>query len=140
MVRGTEKAVSKRLVESQGHAEAVVNTAYIERLQANFRVRLAPLVRCTRSGVHRQSTLEAGMWLVGSCYNFCWAHRSLRRGRGAGEQPGRRWMESTPAQAAGLSDHRWSIEELMSFSVPPAEIPKWRGRRPKWLMEVPCAA
>jgi hypothetical protein len=34
----------------------------------------------------------------------------------------------------------WSIGELMSFSVPPAEIPKWRGRRPRWLVEAACAA
>jgi transposase-like protein len=140
VVRGTEEAVRARLVESQQRAEAVVNTAYIERLQATFRARLAPLARRTRAGVRQRATLEAGMWLVGSCYNFCWAHRSLRRKRASGDPPGGRWVESTPAQAAGLSDHRWSIEELMSFCVPPTEIPKWRGRRPKWLMEVVCAA
>jgi hypothetical protein len=140
VVVGTEEAVSKRLVESQRHTEVVVNTAYIERLQATFRAWLATLVRRTRAGVHRPSTLEAGMWLVGSCYNFCWAHQSLRRGRSVGDPPGRRWVQSTPAMAAGLSDHLWSIEELMSISVPPAEIPKWRGRRPRWLVEAACAA
>jgi len=85
VVVGSEEAVSKRLVESQRHTEVVVNTAYIERLQATFRARLATLVRRTRAGVHRPCTLEAGMWLVGSCYNFCLAHRSLRRGRGVGD-------------------------------------------------------
>ena len=84
-VVGTEEAVSKRLVESQRHIEVVVNTAYIERLQATFRARLATLVRRTRAGVRQRATLEAGMWLVGSCYNFCLAHRSLRRGRGVGD-------------------------------------------------------
>lgn len=140
VVRGTEGAVRARLVASQRCCEAVVNTAYIERLQATFRARLAPLVRRTRAGVRQQATLEAGMWLVGSCYNFCRAHRSLRRERSVGDLPGGRWVESTPAQAAGLSDHLWSVEELLRFTVPPAEIPKWRGRRPKWLIEVSCAA
>ena len=36
--------------------------------------------------------------------------------------------------------HRWSVEELLSFSVPPAEIPKWRGWRPIWLVEASRAA
>lgn len=140
VVVGSEEAVSKRLVESQRHTEVVVNTAYIERLQATFRARLATLVRRTRAGVHRPSTLEAAMWLVGSCYNFCWMHKSMRREREGNDPPGGKWVQSTPAQAAGLSDHRWSVEELMSFSVPPAEIPKWRGRRPRWLVEAACAA
>ena len=42
------------------------------------------------------------MWLVGSCYNFVWAHRTL------GE-------ERTPAMAAEITDHRWSMEELLTF-------------------------
>jgi hypothetical protein len=75
------------------------------------------------------------MWLVGTCYNFCWEHKSMRRERETNDPPGGKWVASTPAQAAGLTDHRWSGEELLSFCVPPAERPKWRGRRPKWLME-----
>ena len=62
------------------------------------------------------------MWLVGGCYNLLWAHRSL-----GGER--------TPAMAARLTDHRWSMEELLSFPVPPAELPRWRGRKPRWLLE-----
>lgn len=129
---------------TQECAGAVINTAYIERLNATFRARLAPLVRRTRAGVHKQSTLEAGMWLVGVCYNFLWAHRSLRQERGGAEElpggGGGKWIERTPAQAAGLTDHRWTLKELMSFAVAPAEIPKRRGRRPRWLVEAARAA
>jgi hypothetical protein len=113
----------------------VLNTAYIERLNTTFRARLAPLARCSRAAVHNQGTLEARMWLVGVCYNFCWAHQSLREERTADEPPGGRWVERTPAQAAGLSDHRWTLKELMSFVVPSADIPKRRGRRWIWLVE-----
>lgn len=127
VVRGTEGAVHSRLQQTQHSAQALINTAYIERLNATFRARLAPLVRRTRAGAHKQSTLGAGMWLVGSCYNLLWVHRSL------GE-------ERTPAMVAGLTDHRWSVEELLAFSVPPAELPRWRGRKPKWLMETEHAA
>jgi hypothetical protein len=65
----------------------------------------------------------------------------MRRERKGSDPPGsRKWVESTPAQAAGLTDHRWSVEELLSLPVPPAEIPKWRGRRPRWLVEAARAA
>jgi transposase-like protein len=139
---GTGEAVAARLRATQGGSgTAVINTAYIERLQATFRSRLAGLVRRSRAPVKLKETLEAGMWLVGTCYNLCWEHKSMRRERERGsDPPGGKWLGSTPAQAAGLTDHRWSVEELLSFRVPPAERPKWRGRRPKWLVEAACAA
>jgi hypothetical protein len=138
IVVGTEEAVWARLVSTQGSESAVINTAYIERLQATFRSRLAPLVRRTRAAARQKATLEAGMWLIGTVYNFCRAHRSLRlAGSGAAEH--RRWIERTPAQAAGLTDHRWSLYELLSFAVPPAPL-KRRGRRPRWLLETAHAA
>jgi hypothetical protein len=133
VVRGTEETVGARLRSIQGATTAVINTAYIERLQATFRSRLAPLVRRTRAAARQRATLEVGMWLVGAVYNFCRAHRSLRlAGNGAGLR--QRWVERTPAQAAGLTDHRWSVHELLTFSVPPT-LPKRRGRRPRWLLE-----
>ncbi len=141
VVRGTEAAVQRRLMATQRRASAVINTAYIERLNATFRALLAPLARRTRSAARQRMTLEAGMWLVGTCYNFSWAHRSLRQERGGDEPPGSsKWIERTPAQEAGLTDHRWSLKELLSFVVPPADIPKRRGRRPKWLVEAALAA
>lgn len=138
VVRGTEEAVGVRLNSTQGSGSAVVNTAYIERLQATFRSRLAPPVRRTRAAARQKATLEAGMWLIGTVYNFCRAHRSLRlAGSGATER--RRWVERTPAQAAGLTDHRWPLHEPLSFAIPPVP-PKRRGRRPRWLLEAAHAA
>jgi hypothetical protein len=135
VVRGANEVIVGRLRATQGSEEAVINTAYIERLQATFRSRLAALVRRSRAPVRLRETLEAGMWLVGTCYNFCWTHESMRRERQRSDLPGGKWVQSTPAQAAGLADHRWSVEELLSFCVPPSEITKWRGRLPKWLVE-----
>jgi hypothetical protein len=139
IVVGTEEAVWARLVCTQGSEEAVINTAYVERFQATLRSRLAPLVRRTRAAVRQKTTLEAGMWLVGTVYNFCWAHRSLRLTGGGGAAGGIHWIERTPAQAAGLTDHRWSMQELLTFSVPPTPT-KRRGRRPRWLLETAHAA
>src|SRR5215208_8213599 len=141
VVIGADEVVAARLRATQGGSQtAVINTAYIERLQATFRSRLAALVRRSCAPVRLRETLESGMFLVGTCYNFCWTHKSMRREREGNDPPGGKWVESTPAQVAGLTDHRWSVEELLSFSVPPAEMPKWRGRRPRWLVEAACAA
>jgi hypothetical protein len=127
VVVGAEAEVICRVIGTQRSMKALINTAYIERLNATFRARLAPLVRKTRAGAHKHCTLCAGMWLVGVTYNLVWAHRSLTGGR-------------TPAMAAGLTDHRWTVEELLTFAVPPAELPRWRGRKPKWLLEAENAA
>ncbi len=125
IVRGGAAAVAAVLTATQGKETAVVNTAYIERLNATFRARLAPLVRRSRATVRHLATLEGGMWLVGTAYNFSTPHRSL----------GHR----TPAQAAGVTDHCWTIHELLTFPVP-LPIVKRRGRPPRWLREVAHAA
>jgi len=46
---------------------------------------------------------------------------------------GRKWQERTPAMAAGLTDHPWTMHELLRYQVPlPAWVPpKRRGRPPK---------
>lgn len=61
VVRGMEAEVGERLRSTQGTTTAVINAAYIERLQATFRSRLAPLVRRTRATVRQKAALEAGM-------------------------------------------------------------------------------
>jgi transposase-like protein len=128
VVQGTADAIAAVLAATgTGHG---IHTAYIERLNATFRSALAPLVRRGRAIAHKVETLTAGMYLVGSTYNFCWAHASLRVLAPAGT--GRMWQERTPAMAAGLTDHRWSLHELLTYQVPlPAWVPpKRRGRPP----------
>ena len=60
---------------SQG--DGVINTAYIERLNATFRARLASLTRRGRALARRTLTLQHGMYLIGTVYNFCTPHASL---------------------------------------------------------------
>ncbi len=139
VVHGTTDAVQARLAATQARAAAVINTAYVERLNATLRARLGVLVRRTRAAARQAATVEAGLWLVGTCCNLCWPHDSLRVWRGEAPLAARRWGERTPAQAAGLTDHRWSLHELLTFQVPPPPV-KRRGRRPRWLRELAHAA
>jgi hypothetical protein len=59
---------------------ALINTAYIERLDTTLRARLATLAYQSQAGAHRRTTLSAGMWLVGATYNLVWVHRPLAEG------------------------------------------------------------
>jgi hypothetical protein len=88
----------RRLLE-QTQGSGTINTAYIERLFATFRGRLAFCTRRSRHPARLLDTVNQRIYLVGCLYNFCDLHRSL----------GKR----TPAMAAGLTDHQWSIEEFL---------------------------
>src|SRR5213594_4403023 len=118
IVAGTPARVETLRRRSQG--DGVINTAYIERLNATFRERLAALTRRGRALARRTVTLEHGMYLVGTIDHFCTPHESL------GHPPG----AQTPAMAAGITDHCWTVQELLSFHVPPPRWtpPKQRGR------------
>jgi transposase-like protein len=104
----------------KAHEAGVLNTAFIERLNATFRQRLPNLVRRTRAVARRTTTIEKGMWLVGTLYNFCTPHESLRMRRA---ESGRQFVPRTPAMAAGLTDHIWSVKELLWYRVAP---PRWK--------------
>ena len=137
VVRGTAQAIGAVL---QATATGTgIHTAYIERLNATFRSHLAPLVRRGRAIAHTLATLQAGMWLVGVSYNLCWAHDSLRVAAPPGS--GRKWRERTPAMAAGLTDHPWTLRDVLHYHVPlPAWVaPKRRGRPPKQSHQPPIA-
>lgn len=103
----------------------------MERLNATFRASMSPLVRRGRAIARGEGVLTGWMYLVGCVYNFCWEHDSPRV---AAEPGGRlKWVDRTPAMAAGLTDHRWSMHELLSqpIPLPPWVAPKRRGRPPK---------
>lgn len=130
VIQGSVDHIQAVLQQTQGGG--TINTAYIERLNATFRACLAALVRRGRALARQTETLHPAMYLVGSVYNFCLDHRSLQapiylpKGR-------RHWVSRTPAMAAGVTDHRWTVAELLSFRVPTPRWspPKRRGRPSK---------
>jgi transposase-like protein/IS1 family transposase len=118
IVEGTPARVETLRRRSQG--DGVINTAYIERLNATFRERLAALTRRGRALARRTLTVQHGMYMIGTVYNFCTPHASLVHAGSA----------TTPAMAAGITDHCWTVHELLSFPVPPSRWtpPQQRGR------------
>lgn len=135
IARGCGMMIERLLHSTQ--QGGVINTAYIERLNATFRQRLAWLARRTRNLAQQSETLMAGMFIVGCMYNLCDNHHSLRLKLSVGERS-YRWVQRTPAMAAGVTYHRWSIQELFLFKVPPPKWspPKRRGRPSKATLEL----
>ena len=127
IIQGAEGMVERLIKTTQG--KGVINTAFIERLNATFRQRINSLTRRTRTLAQRPETLAAGMYLVGCFYNFCDYHHSLRLKLSVGSF-GHHWVQRTPAIAARLTDHQWTPIELFHCKVPPPrwELPKQRGR------------
>ena len=119
IVQGCAQMIKRLLTVTQNGG--TINTAYIERLNATIRQRLAWLARRTRNLAQQTDTLVAGMFIVGCFYNFCDYHHSLRLKLSVGRHS-YRWVQRTPAIAAGLTDHQWSVAELFLFKVPP---PRW---------------
>lgn len=122
MAQGLEERALQLLASTQGGN--VLNTSFIERINGTFRERLASLTRRCRHASHSVEMLAAGMWLVGCTYNFCWPHHELSR---------QRKQNLTPAMASGLTDHPWSVRELLAHRIapPPWQPPKRRGQPPK---------
>jgi len=81
IVQGSAAQVERLRCRSQG--DGVINTAYIERLNATFRERLSSLTRRGRALARQAHTLRPGMYLIGTVYHFCTPHESLRVARAA---------------------------------------------------------
>ena len=111
MTHGLLAQAEKLLLLS--HGGMILNTAFIERLNGTFRERLASLTRKSRHAARRLRALETGMYLIGCSYNFCFVHHELSKASHVGSP-------CTPAMAAGLTTHVWSVFELLTYKVVPA--------------------
>lgn len=110
MTQGLLASAEQLLQQSQGGT--ALNTAFIERLNGTMRERLASLTRKCRHAAHRLKPLETGMYLIGCTYNLCFPHHELSHARHFG-------FPCTPAMAAGLTEHIWSIGEVLTYKMAP---------------------
>jgi hypothetical protein len=101
-----------------------INTAFIERTNLTIRQHVAAVGRRVTTLCKGEVGLGQQLVLYHLYYNFCLPHASLRlflpqpaltKGRGSAK----RWRPCTPAMAAGLTDHVWTLREVLVFRVPP---------------------
>jgi len=91
-----------------------INTAYVERQNLTLREENGRLSRKTLAFSKTRRDLQRQLDFWRACANFVRPHRSLRAPAPAGSGP-KRWLPRTPAMAAGLSDHVWTMDALLTF-------------------------
>jgi IS1 family transposase len=97
-----------------------INTAFIERLNLSIRQHVAAVGRRVTTLCKHEAGLRQQLMLYQVYYNFCLPHTSLRQPLPThGTGSAKRWQAQTPAMAAGLTDHIWTLREVLLFRVPP---------------------
>jgi hypothetical protein len=114
VVLGGQRAVDRALKASV--CSRTINTSFVERQHATDRGQNARKARRTYRFSKDWRVHEAMTYFTLYRYNFCWVVRTLRI---KGEDG--RWQRRTPAMAAGLADHVWSLKEWLSF--PAVQVP-----------------
>src|SRR5205809_6572252 len=101
-----------------------INTAFIERVNLTIRQHVAAVGRRVSTLCKGEEGLLQQLAVFHCYYNFCLPHASVRlplpqpeptRGSGSARQ----WRPCTPAMAAGLTNHVWTLREVLLFRVPP---------------------
>jgi IS1 family transposase len=120
VVFGSMEAVNAILAPLGWH----INTAFVERLNLTIRQHIAAVGRRVSTLCKGEDGLRQQV-AVFHCYdNFCLPHTSVRQplpqieptdGTGSAKQ----WRPWTPAMAVGLTDHVWTLREVLLFRVPP---------------------
>ena len=108
VVLGSQQAVDRALQASV--CSRTINTSFVERQHATDRGRNARKTRKTYKFSKDWRVHEAMTYFTLYSYNFCWAVRTLRTRRENGS-----WQRRTPAMAAGLAQHVWSLREWLTF-------------------------
>jgi hypothetical protein len=114
VVRGTEEQVEETL-EGAERSQAV-NTSFVERYHGTQRQFNGRKKRKAYTFSKELSFHEAAAWLVVVWYNFGWCVRTLRE---KVQQDPPRYRYRTPAMAAGLADHAWTMQELLCYPLYP---------------------
>jgi hypothetical protein len=109
-----------------GNEEDVINflgknTAYVERTHLTSRQMNGRLVRKTLSFSKELRFLKASTALEDALYNFTRPLKTLRV-EIENSSSATRWKQRTPAQAAGLTDHIWTVKELLTSVLVPRSI------------------
>lgn len=121
VVFGTPEQLAACLAASA--VSTTVNTSFVERENLTLRQSNRRLTRRTNAFSKDLFWFEKQLWLSSAYYHLILPHHSLREAlptpevtRGTGSL--RKWRPVTPAMAAGITDHVWSTEELLSYRVP----------------------
>jgi len=122
---GTIEALKERL-KGLG-LSGVLNTAFVERVNLTVRQGVSALIRRTWGVAQTVDRLELHLEWWRGYYHYVRPHESLRVKLGepverGGRRNPQRYRQWTPAMAAGITNHRWSVVELLGYPVPPQAV------------------
>ena len=119
VVFGTQLAIEQVLAACGW----TINTAFVERLNLDLRQCVAGIGRRVNTLCKGEEGLLDQLSVFQTYHNFVLPHASLRLPllvpevtNGSGSA--RLWRPRTPAMAAGLTDHVWSLKEVLLYRVP----------------------
>lgn len=107
------------VLDRDGHCK-VINTSLVERDNLSVRQHNGRTVRKTLSYSKNWTMHQYAIDFEDAVHNFVRPHSSLKVELPEG-QGRRKWEQRTPAMAAGLTDHIWSMRELVSYRLPSRE-------------------
>lgn len=128
IIYGTETQVAACLRASP--TSRAISTWGVERNNLTIRQHSRRLTRRVNAFSKKRVDLKYQLALAFAFYHFCCPHRGLREKLEPpmptknGHGTPKRWRQVTPAMAAGLTDHVWTLDELLSFRVPPQS--RWK--------------
>ena len=101
-----------------------INTAFVERLNLDIRQRVAAVGRRVNTLCQGEDGMQQQLALFHVYHHFVLPHASLRQPLPVPQPTNcggsvKRWQPCTPAMAAGLTDHVWTLQEVLLFRVPP---------------------
>jgi IS1 family transposase/transposase-like protein len=125
VIFGTKAAVEQVLAACGWQ----INTAFVERLNLSLRQRVAAMRRRSATPCKSDNGLDQQLTLFQVYHNFVLPHASLRQALAEpvptnGHGSAKVWRPCTPAMAAGLTDHVWSLREVLLYRVPPWPQPQ----------------
>jgi hypothetical protein len=94
-----------------------INTSFVERNNATDRHQNARKHRKSYCFSREKRMHDAATYFISYSYNFCWAVRTLRV-----KTENEEWMSRTPALAAGLTDHVWTLREWLTYPAKPCAL------------------
>ena len=108
----TGTTITKRLGSPD---PAKVSTSYVERQNLTMRMSMRRFTRLTNAFSKKVENHAAAVALHFMTYNFVRPHTTLAQASPHGQK-----IKQTPAMAAGVTDHMWTLEDVVRLTEPVA--------------------
>ncbi len=93
----------------------LVSTSYVERANLTMRMQSRRYTRLTNAFSKKAENHAHAASLFFLYYNYCRPHQTLTKAAGG--------TKTTPAMASGLTDHVWTVKDIVALMDPQRLLP-----------------